>query len=180
VAEFGPVLIVLILIIILPLLSLVSFGAGYASVSLLSQTCAEGAANASTFDQALATVKKRALSVVASGLGKFAKLKPVGGYQGCGVDLYIATIDNTPNGGQLYGPNTGVPSGTTNPPANIYQYVIKSNFLVGPFLDLGKFPIVEKVPLVGQAVSVSIRANRAAEHTDCLQAEGSCQSGVRH
>lgn len=182
IAEFGPVLVLFVLIILVPLFSLFFFAAGYACVAVVSQSCASDAANSATFNEALVNVKKRARSAVDSGLGKFAKLKPLGGYDGCGVDLYIATTSlANPNAGQFYGPNSGLPAATSaNATTNIYQYTVKSSFAVGPLLDLGHLPLIGSLPIVGQPTTVQITANRAAEHTDGLTAESSCQSSVRH
>jgi hypothetical protein len=181
-AEFGPVLVLFVLIIIVPVVNLLFFATGYACVAALSQSCATDAANAATFNEALVNVQKRARSIVDSGLGKFVKLQPLGGYAGCGVDLYIATTNvANPNNGHFYGPNTGLPAGAAaNAAANIYQYTLRSSFAVGPCIALSHLPLVGDLPMVGRPATVEITTSRAAEHTDCLTAEGSCQSGVRH
>jgi hypothetical protein len=181
-AEFGPVLVIFVLIVIVPLVNILSFGIGYTCVVMVSQSCAVDAANSATFNEALVNVKKRALSMVDSGLGKLAKLKPVGGYEHCGINLYIATTNvANPNRGQLYGPNLGLPAGTAaNAATDIYEYTVRSSFAVGPFMDLSHIPLVSNLPLVGQPATVEITTNRVAEHTDGLTAEGSLQSDVRH
>ncbi|MBS1990647.1 MAG: hypothetical protein JSS86_02155 [Cyanobacteria bacterium SZAS LIN-2] len=178
VAEFGPVLVIFVLIIIIPLLNLLAFATGYACVSSTCQSCAADAANSTTFEEALVNVKKRARALVESSLGQFARVKPVGGYQDCGVDVYIATTKlSDPNSGHFYGPNTGLPANVTADAATyIYEYTVRSSFAVGPLMDLSAVPLVGALPLIGKPVTLSNQANRAAEHTDALNGNsGSAQ-----
>jgi len=170
VAEFGPVLVFFVLIVIIPLLNLLAFVTGYACVSTTCQTCAADAANSTTFDEALTNVKKRSLAMVDSSLAKFARVKPRGGYQGCGVDIFIATTKLAdPNSGHFYGPNTGLPPNTSaNAAANIYEYTVRSSYDVGPLMDLSAVPLVGNLPLIGQPVNLANQASRAAEHVDAL------------
>jgi len=172
VAEFGPVLVILVLITIVPLTNLIFFLAGYVCVSALCQSCATDAANSATFGEALVNVRKRALSTAGSGPGKFFKLQPVGGYEGCGIDLYIATTNlANPNVGQFFGPNSGLPSSTAaNGATTMYEYNIRSQFGIGPCMDLSALPLAGTLPMVGKPVTVELSTSRAAEHIDCLTA----------
>ncbi len=171
-AEFGPVLVILILITIVPLTNLLFFMAGYACVSALCQSCATDAANSATFSEALVNVRKRVLSVTGAGLGKFVKLQPVGGYEGCGIDLYIATTNlANPNIGQFFGPNSGLPAGSAaNGATTMYEYNVRSKFAIGPCMDLSALPLAGSLPMVGKPVTVELSTSRAAEHIDCLTA----------
>jgi hypothetical protein len=193
-AEFGPVLIILVLVIILPLLNLLAFVAGYAAVASITDACASEAANSASFSDALVNLKKKAIALTDSGLGKFARVKPSGGYQNCGVDLYIATTSMAGSrsgiGGHFYGPNSGLPaqaaeaenfaenaSGTSGgnatgnsggAGATIFEYTVRSNFTVGPFMDLSHVPFVGDVPLIGKGVLLSPSTSRVIEHCDDL------------
>jgi len=169
-AEFGPVLVIFVLIIIIPLLNILAFVTGYTCVSTTCQSCAADAANSTTFEEALINVKKRSLSMLDSSLAKFAKIKPQGGYQGCGVDIFIATTKlSDPNAGQFYGPNSGLPANVTaNSATDIYEYTVRSSFDVGPLMDLSGVPLVGNLPLIGKPVNLSNQASRAAEHVDAL------------
>lgn len=170
IAEFGPVLVLFVLITIVPIANLLFFVAGYVSVSALSQSCATDAANSASFTEALLNVQKRTNSLVDSSLGKFVKLRPVGGYKSCGVDVYLATTNvANPNVGQFFGPNTGLPAGATADAATtIYQYNIRSSFDVGPCVDLQHVPLIGSMPMVGKPSTVEISTSRMAEHIDCL------------
>ena len=181
-AEFGPVLVVLILVIIFPLVNLLAWVAGYATVNNITQACGAEAANAASFSEALANVQKRANLLSQSGLAKFARIRPQGGYQSCGVDLYVVTtsIDADPNHkdptrGHLFGPNTGLPADFAQTEkieqsngAVMYEYSVRTNFWVGPVLDLSQLPFVGSVPMVGKDVLLGASTTRAVEHSDAL------------
>jgi hypothetical protein len=170
IAEFGPVLVLFVLITIIPLANLLFFLAGYTTVSAISQGCVTDAANSATFTEALANVQKRTKAALESSLGKFVKLQAVGGYKNCGVDVYIATTNvANPNIGQFFGPNTGLPAGTNADSATtIYQYNIRSSFNVGPCINLTGLPLLGDLPMVGKPSTVEISKSRTAEHIDCL------------
>jgi hypothetical protein len=81
-AEFAPALMVFILAVAFPMINLLSFGAGYAALAFLGQQCAVQASNATSYQQALVEMKTQANTIAGSGIGQFAKLAPVGGFQG--------------------------------------------------------------------------------------------------
>lgn len=166
-AEFAPAMMIFLLIILFPLVNLLSFATGYASLAYLGQQCAVQAANSPSYQLALTEMQNMAAQVTNSGVGKFAKLTPVGGYKGCGADLYITATVIASSTATEYGPNTGLPT-TPDPTNNIYEYTVKTSFNVGPFLDLHTFPFVGSIPLVGQPVLLRTVANRAIEHDNSL------------
>jgi len=172
-AEFGPVLAIFVLLVFIPALNFLSFAWGYATANLTCQACAADAANAPSFDQALAAVKKRARDMLDSAPGRFAGLKTASGYEKCGFDLYLAESNvQKETTGQFYGPNTGLPRGAKiDNAANVYEYALRGNFDVGPFLNLSAVPLVSNLPLIGQPVKIELSSIRVAEHTDCLRRE---------
>ncbi|HMX47778.1 MAG TPA: hypothetical protein PKC93_17600, partial [Candidatus Obscuribacter sp.] len=94
-AEFAPAFMIFILVIMLPFINLLSFATGYASLAFLAQNSAVQASNSSTYAQALQEMSNSANQTKSSGIGQFAKLAPVGGFNGCGCDLFITETDLT-------------------------------------------------------------------------------------
>ncbi|MBI5173003.1 MAG: hypothetical protein HY986_08945 [Candidatus Melainabacteria bacterium] len=166
-AEFAPAFMIFILVIMLPFINLLSFATGYASLAFLAQNSAVQASNSSTYAQALQEMSNSANQTKSSGIGQFAKLAPVGGFNGCGCDLFITETDLTTKVSTQYGPNTGV-TVTPDPTNKIYEFQVRATYDIGPFLNLGSVPFVSSVPLVGAPVRITISSHRAAEHTDAL------------
>ncbi|MBX9941053.1 MAG: hypothetical protein K2Y32_17455 [Candidatus Obscuribacterales bacterium] len=167
-AEFAPALMVFILAVLFPMINLLSFSTGYASVAMLGQNCAVQAASAATYAQALTEMRNAATNMTNSGIGRFAKLQPVGGSNGTGVDLFITETDLNSKAVTKYGPNTGV-TGTPDNTNKIYEFSVRTNFNIGPFLNLGSLPFVGGIPLVGQPVLITTLSHRAVEHQEALK-----------
>lgn len=166
-AEFAPAFMIFILVIMLPFINLLSFATGYASLVFLAQNSAVQASNSSTYAQALQEMRNSANQTKASGIGQFAKLAPVGGFNGCGCDLFITETDLTTKVSTQYGPNTGI-TVTADPTNKIYEFQVRATYDIGPFLNLGSVPFVSSIPLIGAPVRITISSHRAAEHTDAL------------
>ncbi len=167
IAEFIPALFVFLFIIALPLINLLTFTMGYANVSLLGTQCAVDAANASSYPDALSKVQSRANSIVTSPMGRFAKMAPIGGYLGCGVNVFIVETDINTNVVKEYGPNTKM-TAAYDPTNKIYEYVIRTNFNIGPFMSLGAIPWIGGIPMIGVPTPVSTAAHRAVEHSEAI------------
>ncbi len=167
IAEFLPALFVFLFVIALPLINLLTFCMGYANVSLLGTQCAVDAANASSFPDALSKVQTRANSIVASPMGRFAKMVPIGGYLGCGVNVFTVETDINTNVVKEYGPNTKM-TAAYDPTNKIYEYVIRTNFNIGPFMSLGAIPWIGGIPMIGVPTPVSTAAHRAVEHSEAI------------
>ncbi len=166
-AEFVPALFIFLFIIALPLINLLSFGMGYANVALLGTQCAVDAANAGSYPDALTKVQAKANAVTASGMGQFARLAPVGGLNGCGVNVFITETDVNTKTIVEYGPNTPK-TGAYDPNNKIYEYTIRTTFNVGPFISLGLVPWIGGVPLIGVPATVRTVAHRAVEHSEAI------------
>lgn len=167
IAEFLPALFVFLFVIALPLINLLTFCMGYANVSLLGTQCAVDAANASSFPDALSKVQSRANSIVTSPMGRFAKMVPIGGYLGCGVNVFTVETDINTNVVKEYGPNTKM-TAAYDPTNKIYEYVVRTNFNIGPFMSLGAIPWIGGIPMIGVPTPVSTAAHRAVEHSEAL------------
>lgn len=166
-AEFVPALFIFLFIIALPLINLLSFGMGYANVALLGTQCAVEAANAGSYPDALAKVQAKANAVTASGMGQFARLQPVGGLNGCGVDVYITETDVNTKAIQEYGPNVKM-AAAYDPNNKIYEYTVRTTFNVGPFISLGLVPWIGGIPLIGVPATVKATSHRAVEHSEAI------------
>jgi hypothetical protein len=167
IAEFAPALFIFLFIIVLPLINLLSFGMGYANVALLGTQCAVEAANAGSYPQALTAVQNKANAMTASGMGQFARMTPVGGLNGCGVNVFITATDINTNAVQEYGPNTKM-TAAYDPTNKIYEYTVRTSFNIGPFISLGKVPFIGGIPLIGVPATVGTTAHRGVEHPEAL------------
>lgn len=167
IAEFIPALFVFLFIIALPLINLLTFAMGYANVALLGTQCAVDAANASSYPDALTKVQTRANSIASSGMGRFAKMVPIGGFNGCGVNVFITETDINTKAVVEYGPNTKM-TAAYDPSNKIYEYTIRTNFNIGPFMSLGAIPFIGGIPMIGVPTPVSTATHRAVEHSEAL------------
>lgn len=167
IAEFIPALFVFLFIIALPLINLLTFTMGFANVALLGTQCAVDAANASSYPDALSKVQSRANSITTSSMGRFAKMVPLGGYNGCGVNVFITETDINTKAVVEYGPNTNMTT-AYDPTNKIYEYTIKTNFNIGPFMSLGAIPFIGGIPMIGVPTPVSTAAHRAVEHSEAI------------
>ncbi len=165
-AEFAPVLFVFFMMVLFPLINLIGYGTACATVSFIGTNCAQAAQNASSFGDALNSVETMSNNLLNSGFGKFANLKPVGGYKNCGVDLYLIEIDYSNNTRVTHGPNTGLPSNYDT--AKIYEYQARCNYQIAPFLNLSGVPGIGSVPIVGKPSSMAYNSCRSSEHPEGL------------
>lgn len=133
-SEFSLALMVFI-VMLFPLLDMVGLGLGYCGVWFVAQQSVSRASKADSFPNAAADMQAEASSLNGTGVAKFLNLKPVGGYNGCGLDLYM---DATAIGGNTteYGPNSSYP-----PPAdltnNIYECRTRTHYEVSPWINMG-------------------------------------------
>lgn len=166
IAEFAPILFIFVLLLF-PLINFIALGCGAATAYMMTRQASITAATAINFPAATSGVVQDMNSWLASGLSKFAKLKPVKGLQGSGINLFIAVTDPGGDVVHNYGPNTPVP-----PPIDVvnkvYEYEARGTFDVGPFMDLSGLPFVGTFPGIGVPVRMSYTNSRAAEHPEGL------------
>ena len=166
-AEFPLVLFVIFILTIIPLLDLLTLAAGACTVFFVARNNATAAATQSTFNQALTALKVQANILNSSGLVQFTAMKPVAGYQSCGTDLYIDTVNWHQNTEKTYGPNSPLPP-PIDQSTNIYSIEAKACYDVGPFVSLHSVPYLSSVPGLGIPARISFTANRSAEFPDGL------------
>lgn len=140
---------------------------GYANVALLGTQCAVEAANSGSYPQALTAVQNKANAMTASGMGKFARMSPVGGLNNCGVNVFITETDINSSVVKEYGPNTKM-TAAYDPTNKIYEYTVRTSFNIGPFISLGMVPFIGGVPLIGVPVTIGTTAHRGVEHPEAL------------
>lgn len=171
-AEFAPALFVFFLIILFPLINLIGMATGASVVYFVAGQTAISAGNAASYPSALDQVQSTANTLASSGFGQFAKLQPVGGYNGCGVDLYTTQTSVTSSNVTTSGPNTplAVNPDTSN---NLYSYDTVATYDVGPFVNMGAMPFIGGIPGVGKPARLTFNASRNIEHPDGLTGIGS-------
>lgn len=165
-AEFAMALMVFF-IALFPLINLVYLGCGFCTVFLIAQQTASTGSAQTNFEDTLSSVAQAAKTLTESGLGQWLKLKPVGGYDNSGVDVFVETLSYKQNSGQyhLYGPNASAPL-PAQPAEYVYSIKTEATFTVAPFTSLGSFPFIGTIPGVGSPATIRISASRAVEEPE--------------
>lgn len=174
ISEMGVALFVFFFFALFPLINLVAYATGAATVWFMSVQCAGGAANSRNFPEALQTVQNLSDNLRQGGFGKFAKLISGGGYNGCGTDLYTTVTEIATAQALIYGPNQPF-AGTIDTTKYIYEATACAQFEAEPFLPLGSIPFINNVPIVGKRANLVFVCNRAMEDPEILLAGGSGQ-----
>ena len=100
----------ILLLLVWPLIDLIGLATGAATVAFISHECASSASKQPTYDLSLSACLKQSQLLESSDLAKFAKLVPVSGFNGSGVDLYVDASSFVANATKRYGPNIPVPA----------------------------------------------------------------------
>lgn len=159
-AEWAPSLVVLLLIV-LPAINLIGLACGAATVFLAALQCSSRASVSTSLNNAIDAITAESTSVIESSMGKFSKLRPVGGVNNCGADLYINATDVFSSKTVVYGPNSPLP--VVDTAANVYELAVKTCFLVGPIIDMSGVPLMKDVPGVGRAAAITCSWHRVLE-----------------
>lgn len=175
IAEFGPVLFIIIILILFPLADLVTYLCGVSTVQLAVTEGSRAAATADTPNDALIAMEKAVKNVASSGMGSFTKLQGEGGYNGCGCKLNLH-ITSALNGksqtleipSQFPLPEELRPGTKTNKSDQIYQYLVSGEFTVSPLVDMSGIPGL-KIPMLSPT-RVSYTAEHAVENLQGLNA----------
>jgi hypothetical protein len=168
-AEFGPALFLFFIAVFFPAINLLGFALGVATAELIADRCAIAAADEQTYGEALDAACHTAVQLNNSPLGKFAGLKPVNGYNGSGVDLYIATTNLSSRKTTVCGPDIPLKD-KLDTTGNVYEYEAQVNYAIGPLLSMSQLPFVKDIPIIGKPASFSYTVEKAAEHLDGLSA----------
>ncbi len=155
-----------------PLIDMIGLCTGAVTSYLITTQCAVAAAGSINFDAALAASITNSNNLKDSGLGKFAKLAPVGGASGSGVDLYITGTKTADNSLVVYGPNTHATPPVVLDGSIVYEYEAIGTYDVGPFLSLAGCPWLGDVPGLGKPMRLRFSATRNVEHPEGIIGEG--------
>lgn len=168
IAEFAPVLFIFFLVILFPLINLIGFATSSATVLMITRQAASIAGSSTTWQDALNGMDQEIKKWKNSGFGKFANITPLGGYNGSGADMYIAST-NLSSGGTTYGTKNSGLGGPADTQNNIYEYQIRTQFTINPWLNMSGMPFIGSVPIVGKPANCAYVANSNAEHPEGLQ-----------
>jgi len=170
-AEFAPALLILFLFLVFPLINLLGLATGTATIALLAQEAANHAAQSNTYTDALVATQSSANQFMGTGFAAFAKLKPAGGYNNCGINLWVNQTAIQSQQGTQYGPNTAVPP-PIDATSNIYEYSVHARYVTQPIINLSAVPFIGNVPGVGAPTTLFLCVNRAVEFPDGLIGNG--------
>ncbi len=177
IAEFPVALFFLLVLVLFPMINLVLFAGSMATNMFFARYVAGRASVCHNFDDMLVVADKEGQDLVNSGFGKFAKLKPVGGLGGHGVDLYVYVINTGTNNLVQYGPNTTV-APPIDPVKNVYEVAAQTCYDVGPIMDLSSAPFIGRIPLIGQPARITFTAHRAVEDPNAIVGAGAAATTV--
>ncbi len=168
VAEFAVVLSVLFMILF-AMINLLVLATSCASSYLLAHQTASQAACGANFTTALAACETEAKNFYSSEFAKFSRMTPLGGYNGCGVQLFTISTSNSGSMTMVYGPDAGAcvppPVDTT---ANVYEFKTVVHAQIAPIYDFSAIPFLSNVPYLSKPIKLNITACRAVEHPEGL------------
>ncbi|MDR3616457.1 MAG: hypothetical protein P4L53_23050 [Candidatus Obscuribacterales bacterium] len=166
-AEFPLVIYVSIILFTVPIIDLLGVATGMSAVCLVAHESASRAADQRRYADSLSGAQQSATAFLGSGIAKFARMKPIGGYQNSGINLFI-DASSIAGSMQTFGPNTPltVPVDTS---ANVYQCRIDASYEIGPTIPMSFVPVLADVPGLGKPLTVSFNANRTAEYPNGLE-----------
>jgi len=162
-SEYPVALMVLLLIIVVPLIDLLGVVTGSCVACLIAHQASSRAADHQLYTTALSTMQTEATNLLSTGFAAFARMRPVGGYQGSGADLYILESNYRSGGTKSYGPNLPVET-TIDPSTCLYECNVQAQYQVGPTVSLASMPFIGDVPGLGKPALIRFAASRAAEY----------------
>lgn len=165
-----------IVIIVFCLVDLVATASSYAVIATTSRQASFKAATAENIDSALYEMTQAVNGLADSGLGKFAHLKPVGGYNNSGADLFINVTHVATGTTSQIGPNRGIPrpagAKQIDSDVNIYECAARLTFEMGPLVPLSGVPLLKDIPGCGKPATMQVATNIALEQPERLAVGG--------
>ncbi len=177
IAEFVPVLYVILLLMLMPLLDLVAVFVAGATQYLATNDLVAKAASQPNYTSALNSMVNEAYQFSSNGLAKFSQMVPKDGYTGCGNDLYVLVTDTTSGTVTSSAPDQPI-SQPINTQSSIYELSVKSVYNVGPLVSLRAVPILGDIPGLGKPVTLSFTASRPMEHPGGFESSPSGSIGT--
>jgi hypothetical protein len=167
-AELPLTLTILVFFVVMPMIDLVGLATGACTAYLLAHETASRASQQRRYADAVDSIQTTAASFNQTGFSHFAKMVPVGGYGGSGVDLYVDASNYRTNMTNRFGPNSPVPA-PIDLSSWVYECTTQATFEIGPTIDLSFVPLLGLVPGLGKPALLTYCASRAAEHATGLE-----------
>lgn len=172
-AEFPVALMLLLLVGVFPVLDLLFCGVAACCTYFAANQICNRAASQRTYAEALNAAADEARVFNNSGFAAFARMAPVSGYSGSGMDLFVAqTSTDVGNAIKKWGPNTPV-ADPIDKNAFVYEYATKVEYDVSPLVKMDGLPFISSIPGLGTNYKLSMTAHRAAEYPLGLSGPGS-------
>ncbi len=173
IAEFAPALMVLFLIIIFPLINFLGMASASMSINTMVNNLAVQVSKTLSFNEALQILRTNSSSLNQSGLAKFAKSVPIGGYQNLGVDLYIVQMnisasDDDGSIAQISDANQPWNKNQINLSNYIYQYKLVGRYSLIPFICMSNIPLLNSIPGLGAPWNYTTQTLVSVEHPSGL------------
>lgn len=161
--ELPLLLATLLVLFVFPLIDLCCLACGAACGYLMSQQAAKVAAVQESYPDALAQMSSTAQNFYGSGISRAWNMVPVGGYQGCGADLFVNATNYRGGSSVIYGPDKPMP-GVVDPTSYIYEYSVHTQVRIAPMINLHGVPVLGAVPGLGQPALLGFSVSRMVEH----------------
>ncbi|MBI2812333.1 MAG: hypothetical protein HYX67_16100 [Candidatus Melainabacteria bacterium] len=162
-SELPIALLMLFILLMFPLIDLAGLATGASIAFLIAHQSAARAASHQRYDSALTAMSTEANNFLSTGFANFARLTPVGGYDGSGADLYILATNYRGGGIKVFGPNQPV-SEPIDPSTCLYECNVRVKYKVGPVISMANAPFISEIPGLGKPAVLSFEENRAAEY----------------
>ena len=143
--RFPVSIFVLVFLAVLPCINLMGVVMGATTVALMTMQLASRASQQQTYQQAQSVTVQEAANFTKTGFAHFIKLKPLAGYLNSGAYLYVQSTSLDGALDTRMGANTAVPP-PIDPTSNVYEYVVQTDCLVGPFIALNGIPWIKDIP----------------------------------
>lgn len=167
IAEFGPVMWLLLVFVLFPLFDLISFFCGVATVMLMASMGSRDAAPSVTFSNAKTAVVATEKNL--NNLMQFAKLVPINAKKGSsGVSCQV--IISPVAGGNPLMCDTPLEVPTpVDTGSNLYQFVVTATYNVYPLFNFNGSPVLDKIPGLGAPVPITFASTVTVEHPEGLK-----------
>jgi hypothetical protein len=131
IGEFAPAMFILFVIVFLPLIGLLTFVDGAATLYFATAQAARAAGPSNTEANAVANMNAAADTLLGGPLGAFARLSPA---DHTGMSLTVLEVSIANQTTSNYNPLNGAPDTTKN----FYEFQVTSNYTCAPFFFPGK------------------------------------------
>lgn len=167
-SEFVVALYVLLFLIAIPFIDLLALAGSAGVLLLMAHECASEAAAQHRYFDCLSVVEKKANGMINGNMGRFSRLKPVGGYKNCGADLFIDVSNYATGASQRLPANKPVPP-PIDTSANVYECTVVTCCQISPAIDLSAIGLLKDIPALSAPVKVNLSATRASEYPRGLE-----------